>query len=425
MLKIKIRVLLMLGAFFSLVLFPSISAKGQKLNTDEKAIGSLIDQWNYANNSRSIESFNKVYADELLFYTQRMSRSQAIARKDAMVRKNPDFRQRIVSAIRYTPYTSGVIRCDFTKEVREYTRWKKYPAYLLVSYEGNRYRIVGESDALTDKRSGFRLAIGEPMDLGKETPHSPSLLPSDSIAMIASGTPDTASGTDLPAYDYEDTHTVVSESDISGSVSAILSSKETVPVRRDHIFILVGILMLGGLMIFVADAVQTRKRLTSRASKRSSSSQNVLEDMELQSRFQAFVLTLFDPLYFSFRRPGRERVPAGNFSERLSSPDVEFRFRHKESSARFGIHCLFCPGYADDKIRLASREQMQNYLAFQEETDMEVYYVVGVGGRAEDPKELFLIPVSEIKNEILNKYELDTYRKSGMFFFSSATRKLQ
>ena len=424
--KLKILVALALS-YFSVQLFFPVVAWSQRPNIDERAIRLLIDEWNFANNTRSRESFAKVYAAQLLFYTEQVSKSRALTLKQKLFKKNPDFRQRIISDIRYTPYTSGVVKCDFTKEVREYTRWKQYPSYLLVSYDQGLYRVVGESDYATDRTLGYRLSIGQPMNLTADEP-----------AIVETGEPDTTVADIFPAGDSavmihtDDVAEIRVDSVVSGrqtevrtSITTLLSSRETVPVRKGHVFILIGVLVIGGLMIFIADSVQMRRRQRRKALRKSGNGKQATVALRSQTRFETFVLTLFDPLYFRYRRPRKAAVIAGSDSaHNRVEPDLEFKFRHKDYEARFSIHCKYHEQISADKIQLLSREELTKLKYFESDQN-DVYYILGVGGKPDDPRELFIIPVSQIDREYVTREELEVYRKSGMFFYNSSTGKLQ
>src|SRR5688500_17056172 len=80
--------------FFMLMNYGGVS---QGLKVDSKEIEPLIREWNYANNSRNRESFSNVYGDQLIFYTQTLSESEAIALKQKLFKVRPGFRQRINS----------------------------------------------------------------------------------------------------------------------------------------------------------------------------------------------------------------------------------------------------------------------------------------------------------------------------------------
>jgi hypothetical protein len=199
----------------------------------------------------------------------------------------------------------------------------------------------------------------------------------------------------------------------------------TITVPKGYVFILVGILAAGGLMIFIADTVRTKKKKTGTVLHKPDEADRVIADFKMQSVFESFVITLFDPLYFRHRRPKAERVLAGNTSEGDTGPDLEFDFNFKETHARFAIKCQYYKERLTHEIRLFSPRRLQVLRDFAEGREIPLYYILGFGGTPDDPKELFLVPAKAIKHEFVSKAALKPYSKSGMFFYNSNQGRLQ
>ena len=106
----------------AIVLLTTPELFGQQVGIDTAAIRSLVHEWNFANNTQSTETFRNVYGDRLLFYTQELSQSEAIGLKQKMFAEKPGFKQTLGSVIHFSLFTSGVIKCDFQKEVWERSR---------------------------------------------------------------------------------------------------------------------------------------------------------------------------------------------------------------------------------------------------------------------------------------------------------------
>ena len=424
-----ISLLLLLGLVY-------IPGNAQRVGVDTDEIESVIDEWNFANNTRNVHSFEKVYADQLSFYTENVSRRRAITLKQQLFRLKPYFRQRITTHITYTPYSKGVVKCDFTKEVFEKTNWKKFPSYLLVSYEDNHYAIVGESDYATDNALKHKPDIGEPITFAGSSDITDSL-EGDSSMNITSLDADVEApeiADNLEAVDHESakvpSQTVDASSKSNGLQSMIpdLSSLGMITVPKGYIFILVGMLGLGGLMIFIADSVQSRKRNVKERGtelRRHDEAEHAIRDFKMQSVFESFVITLFDPLYFRYRRPKVEHVYAGKVSEGESGPDLEFEFTQNETHVRFAIKCQYYRSAAKNEVQLFSGARQELFRTFEDEREMDLYYVLGFGGTPDDPKELFFLPAKAVTSEYITKAALRPYSKSGMFYFNRRTGSIQ
>jgi hypothetical protein len=419
------------SSFYALLLLCSLLAvesMSQQIGVDTDEIESLIDEWNFANNSRNLHSFEKVYGNRVTLYGQEVSKRQAIALKQQLFGKKPGFRQRIVTEISFSPYSRGVVKCDFTREVFEETGWKKYPSYLLVSYERQRYTIIGESDYATDRALKYKPDLGEPIvfdkpaDVSKST--DVSKLEIDSLLVPLEDS--------LPAmtetFASRDTAKVgLSAGDFPAIISD-LSSMGEVTIPKGYVFLLVAILGVGGLMIFIADSIHSRKRRRVRivpVVHRHDEAEHIVRDFKTQAGFEAFVVTLFDPLYFRHRRPKMEPVYAGNGIEIEHGPDYVFDFVQKETHVRFAIKCQYYRHIAKNEVQLLTAERQDQIRQFEEEREMDVYYVLGFGGTPDDPKELFFLPSKAVRSEYITKSTLRQYSKSGMFYFNRKTGRIQ
>ena len=152
---------------------------------------------------------------------------------------------------------------------------------------------------------------------------------------------------------------------------------------------------------------------------------HVVQDFKIQAAFEAFVITLFDPLYFKCFRPKAEHVYAGDVVESEKGPDLILDYHQKETSRRFAITCQYYKHPARNEVQLLSADRQQYIRQFEAEREMEVYYVLGFGGRPDDPRELFFVPASEVRSEYMTRAQLRRYSKSGMFYYNRRTERIQ
>lgn len=386
-------------------------AHAQAMRIDTRGIESVIDEWMFANNGRNLESFRRVYADDLLFYTQQLSETRAIELKQQLFELKPYFKQQITTPITYTPYTSGIIKCEFTKEVFEKTHWKEYASYLLVSYEDNRYHIVGESDIATDRVLKYTLQIGDPM----------SFEDTGSRADIA--VTDTSQIATASERVFESVKSFLNVERIDEMLPDI-SAMGVVTVPRGYVYMLIALLSIGGVMLIIADSVQARKRVRRNAMlPKSDEAERVVRDFKVQSVFEAFVITLFDPLYFQYKRPKQQRVYAGDPRLSQAAPDLIFQFRQKDTEVQFAILCRYYKHIAKNEVQLFPPEVRRGLEQFGQ--DLELYYVLGFGGSPDDPKELYFVPSGDVNGEYVTKSSLRQYSKSGMFYYNRRTGRIQ
>ena len=386
----------------------------QQLVLKANDIQLLIEEWNIIHNARVVSGFANVYDDSVMYYGKELSRDSVTTLKTKQFDIDPDLRQRITSDVIYTAYASGVFKCDFKKEILDHGQWKTLDSYLLVSYEGDHYVIVGESDVDFDEENGTAPDLGEELAassiVSKSSPRNPSAANNDTIAV-----------TDTPATAGTD---------------------EYFTMPKGFIFMLVAFIVAGGLLIFIMESIRIRRQRTfmtahaepisfDQDQRQTPFSSGIAEDQpnpealstsEKQTVFESYVLTLFDPLFFKYERSfTRSEAPAS------MAAIIELVFHNKaHDDVKVAVLPLFVEG--DDNAgewQLFDVETLQQNHRYSEENKIDLYYIIGHGGSPENPHELFLLPAHLLKYELVAPQALQPFRKTGMFFYNAAARKLQ
>lgn len=388
-----------------------MSAMSQEMQLETQDALDIIKKWNFAVNARSEETLRELYADHVIYYAQELSREKCVNEKMDFFDANPSFKQKIVTDPTFVAYTSGVVKSNFTREVFQNGRWTKAPTYLLISYNNNNYEITGESDSETDRKAKKKPAIGIPMDIPQEDKPNTSVI--DSIPAVA------ADSVPVVAEDTVSTNVAQNEdSTLIESVKQEMLSDETVSIPKKYVYILIGLLGLTAILI-----------VATRGSKQTSRKKRTVPVQETtlvrnDKTFEGFVVALFDPHYFTLKRYARQAVYAGSVRQVDFAPTLTFEFRNKDAEAGLAIECIFIPHLASRQILSYSANQVNRYREFEEESGMEVYIVVGLEGDANDPKELYLIPATQLREGNLGYQDLQPFRKHGMFFYNSAKQRL-
>lgn len=201
-----------------------------------------------------------------------------------------------------------------------------------------------------------------------------------------------------------------------------LAAMGTVTVPKGYLFLLVGFLAAGGVIIFVADIVQSRKRSVHLRKKRHDPGRGV-SAFKMQLAFEAFVVTLFDPMYFHCRRTTPQSVLEGKSAEGKVPADLMFEFDYRDTRARFAVKCLYFSSASKGDVRLFYSERNEALTSGSDTPPL--YFVLGFGGTPDDPRELFLLPAEKARRGVVRKETLAPYSKSGMFFYNRAANRLQ
>ena len=76
-------------------------------------------------------------------------------------------------------------------------------------------------------------------------------------------------------------------------------------------------------------------------------------------------------------------------------------FRHRSSDTKFAVECKYHSKWEINgnapQIEWAEEHNIENYLQFSEERKMDVVIIIGIGGTAEKPDEVYAAPLHALK----------------------------
>jgi hypothetical protein len=135
--------------------------------------------------------------------------------------------------------------------------------------------------------------------------------------------------------------------------------------------------------------------------------------------------------YFAleYRTPDYYDAKSGIYAE--SNLDPDFRIRYNPTGDVFAVECKYRSGYAKDNqgrpiLSWSKPAQFARYQKYQQERNIPVYVVIGLGGEPDNPEMIYCIPLSEIKYpqlypSVLKKYE---HPPTELFFWNTKEKKL-
>lgn len=383
-----------------LAIFLCFPATGQQLTLNTKKIEALIEKWNLIHNQANVEGFDNIFDDQLLFYSEHVSRSKATLLKKLLFVRNPGYQQRISADIKYTLHTNGVVKCEFTRDVLRDGEWEGEPMYLLVGFKNHGYWIIGESDPRTDQQYGYKPKIGEAVDVE-----------------VVSASVNT------------DNQTLFSEVAVNPALSTPTDTDGSISWGSLHIYLVIALLSAGVLIIFL-DRMGVKKEKALQAqheeemmleddydviipeTKVPNQPYQVIENHLKQNAFRDFLLKMFDPVFFKYKK----------FDDALNSnaeQRMEFELPgQKSETPAFAVQYLYKEDTGEE-VNLFSDTQLVGY---REQRDL--YFVLGIGGPPDTPNEIYLVPATELKSEVISKDQLRPFRRSGSFYYDAATRRL-
>jgi hypothetical protein len=117
----------------------------------EVVLSQLITEWCKAHSLNSTGKLSDLYHSEAFFYGQQLKRDKIYGKKLSALQKVQSYEQKIVGDIDVKYVNTNEYRCDFVKQVTANQKTKDYPSYLIFKRFDGGWKIVVESDGVTDK----------------------------------------------------------------------------------------------------------------------------------------------------------------------------------------------------------------------------------------------------------------------------------
>jgi hypothetical protein len=332
------------------------------------------------------------------FYGQELGSEQSVLKKTSLLRATPDFHQELIGEITLKQYDSGIIKCEFIKEVTSNAKVYRYPSYLLLRNISDELYIYGESDDITDRNLHYALNIGNVL-----------------------------STQEIPA-----------------------ASNESGGYLYQFILIGFGVLVFIGIVVYrrrssrgavehvlkneehVEEKVKLGEEKMERNEGDSLESKSIVSDNEIDYaqkglEFEKYVVSKFDKNYFTLIHWRSDKGSNGIYAESNGYPDLEYKFQHHLNIRQFAVECKYRQSFTSrGTITIAKDYQIKKYKAFQNQGKMNVYIVLGTGGQPANPLEWYLIPLNEITSNEMHEVELIRFRKTAnsRFFYDSNADRL-
>ena len=155
-----------------------------------------------------------------------------------------------------------------------------------------------------------------------------------------------------------------------------------------------------------------------------------LTDAERKGQaFEMFVRDHFSHKEYSLVEHVNDKASHEHVTERSKYPDMVFR--HRSSDTKFAVECKYRsdwePNGSAPQIEWAEKHNIDNYLHFAEERKMDVVIVIGIGGTAENPDEVYAAPLHALKKftfarkSYLNQFKLSNPMGNYRFILSKHT----
>jgi hypothetical protein len=136
------------------------------------------------------------------------------------------------------------------------------------------------------------------------------------------------------------------------------------------------------------------------------------EKKEKGNEFEKFVVQKFNKKYFRILEWAGDKYVNGIYAETTTQPDLRIKFTLHDIEKEFAVECKYRSYFFKGGIDWAKDNQRTNYQNYSESKGIVTFVVIGVGGRADNPEELFIVPLQDLKSDFISHEDLRKYSKS-------------
>lgn len=159
-----------------------------------------------------------------------------------------------------------------------------------------------------------------------------------------------------------------------------------------------------------ADATIAQIRKELEESEEESESELIDVNQKAGLDFEKFVVQKFDKKYFQIRNWAGDKFVEGRYADTTTQPDIQLSLKLGTNFYPFAVECKWRSDPKSDWVQFANEELLERYKAFAIQENYPVFIVLGVGGKASSPNELYILPIQELAKPFLHKDSIGKYR---------------
>lgn len=143
--------------------------------------------------------------------------------------------------------------------------------------------------------------------------------------------------------------------------------------------------------------------------------------------FEEYVAAHINGQYFTLKEWRGDKYSGGVYAESSTYPDMEIEFKIGNDTYLMAWECKYRSTFFKGGIDWSYPEQFERYRKFEKEKGMPVFVIIGMGGKPDNPANVYVIPLKDITTTTLTPEFMEKYRREDnkrKFFYDTKTGML-
>lgn len=142
--------------------------------------------------------------------------------------------------------------------------------------------------------------------------------------------------------------------------------------------------------------------------------------------FEKFVAQKFDKRFIKIKEWTGDKYVNGAYAETTQQPDLLLELSIKNQTTEFAVECKWRSNFYRGGVEVAKPDQYKRYQNYEANKKAPVFIAIGIGGKAANPDQLFIVPLKEMESGFIPYAVLKRFQKKGdkNFFFEPETQRL-
>lgn len=143
--------------------------------------------------------------------------------------------------------------------------------------------------------------------------------------------------------------------------------------------------------------------------------------------FEKYIVQKFNRKFFHIKEWAGDKYVKGIYAETTPQPDLLLECHLNQNRYLFAVECKWRQKLFKGGVEIANEYQFNRYKTYEKTKNIPVFIAIGIGGKADYPENLYIIPLRLLETNFIIFKELKKYEKDidEHFYYDIKTKELR